>query len=81
MIRMENGKRKYFDKHSKEITEGCLIKYPSGRIEKVYLTQEEELGIDATNKKWVESGRAMPCEYGIYPLTREDTDEVEVVCR
>lgn len=79
MIKMVNDERKYFDKNGKEITEGCKIKFESGRIEKVYLTTEGELGTDATNPKWIESGRACECEYGIYPLTREETEEVEVV--
>lgn len=79
MIKIKNGKRKYFDKNGVEITEGCKITYPDGAIEKVYLTTENELGTDATNPKWIESGRAIPCEYGIYPLNSDETDEVEVV--
>ena len=79
MIKVENGKHRYFDKHGVEITEGCKIKYESGRIAEVYLTTECELGTDATNPKWIESGRAVPCEYGIYPLYHNETEEVEVV--
>lgn len=84
MIKIENGKRRYFDKHGVEIIEGCYIKYPHGdrsmeRVEQVYLTVEGELGTDATNPMWIESGKAMPCEYGVYPLTAEETDEVEVI--
>lgn len=79
MIKTVNNELKYFDKNGKEITEGCKIKFESGRIEKVYLTTEGELGTDATNPKWIEIGRAVECEYGIYPLTRQETEEVEVV--
>ena len=79
MIKIIDDVRKYYDKNGKEITEGCKIKYESGRIEKVYLTTEGELGTDATNPKWIETGRACECEYGIYPLTRQETEEVEVV--
>ena len=79
MIKTVNNELKYFDKNGKEITEGCKIKFGSGRIEKVYLTTEGELGTDATNPKWIEIGRAVECEYGIYPLTRQETEEVEVV--
>lgn len=84
MIKTENGQLKYFDRNGKEITEGCEIKYPHGdksleRIERVYRTTEGELGVDATNPNWVASGRAEPCEYGIYPLNEEDTEMVEVV--
>jgi hypothetical protein len=80
MIKIENGKYKYFDKNGKEILENCVIRYPYGRERIVYRTVEDELGIDATNPKWIESGRAVPCEWGIYPLEIEETDMVEVVC-
>ena len=84
MIKAENGQLKYFDRNGKEITEGCKIKYPHGdrsleRIEKVYRTENDELGTDATNPKWVEKGWAVPCEYGVYPLNEVDTEMVEVV--
>ena len=84
MIRTENGKKRYFDRNGKEITEGCKIKYLHGdksleRTEKVYLTEDGELGTDATNPAWIEKGLAATCEYGIYPLTREETEMVEVV--
>lgn len=79
MIKYENGKLHYFDKNGKEITDGCTIRYENGRFEKVYMTEDESLGTDATNPAWIRSGRAVPCEYGIYPLTREDTEEVEVI--
>ena len=79
MIKVENGKYKYFDKYGVEITEGCKIKYASGRIKTVYLTADDMLGTDATNPKWIENGRAYPCEYGIYPLSTNETNEVEVI--
>ena len=79
MIKCENGKLRYFDKNGNEITENCKIKYPDGSIETVYLTENNKLGIDATNKSWVESGKAVPCEYGIYPLDHLTTYEVEVI--
>ena len=84
MIKTENGQRKYFDVNGTEITEGCMIKYLHGdksleRIVEVYKTEEGELGTDATNPRWIETGRAVPCEYGIYPLTAEETEQVEVV--
>ena len=84
MIKVENGKHRYFDKNGVEITEGCYIKYCHGdksmeRVEKVYLTENDELGTDATNPIWIEKGLAVPCEYGIYPLNEKDTEMVEVV--
>lgn len=79
MIKREVGRYLYYDKNGSQITAGCQIKYPSGEVKTVYLTSENELGTDATNPEWIRSGRAVPCEYGIYPLTLSETDEVEVV--
>jgi hypothetical protein len=84
MIRTENGQKKYFDRNGKEIKNGYLIKYLHGdrsleRTERVYMTADGELGIDATNPSWVERGLAVPCEFGIYPLGNEETNNVEVV--
>jgi hypothetical protein len=79
MITYKNGKYQYFDRNGTEITVNSKIQYPDGSIETVYLTENDELGIDATNKSWIESGRAVPCEYGIYPLNCIETNEVEVV--
>lgn len=69
----------YFDKNGTPILEGYKIKYPSGRIMEVYLADTGELGTDATNPIWLEDGRAVPCEWGIYPLEYDETEEVEVV--
>ena len=79
MIKTENGKRRYFDKNGIEITEGCRIRYDSGRILEVYLTDQDELGTDATNPAWIASGRCHPCEFGLYPLMASETEEVEVI--
>ena len=79
MIKYVNDELKYFDRNGKEITDGCTIRYLIGRTEKVYLTEEGRLGTDATNPYWIETGRAVPCEYGIYPFTEEELEEVEVV--
>lgn len=82
MIKKINGEYRYFDKNGKEITENCYIKFTNvsdGKIQKVYRTTENELGIDATNPNWIASGRAEPTEYGIYPLNVTDTENCEVV--
>ena len=79
MIKMENGKRWYYDKNGEEITDGCTIRYPDGKTATVYPTDGEELGTDATNPIWIEKGWAVPCQYGVYPFTREETNEIEVV--
>lgn len=70
---------KYYDKHKNEITEGCFVRFDDGRIEKIYLTEDNELGTDATNKTWIEKGRAVECEYGIYPLDTYDCEHCEVI--
>ena len=84
MIKMnhETGEHQYFDRRGREITEGCTIKFPGSATNElfiVYKTAEGELGTDATNPKWIASGRAVPCEYGIYPLTLSDTNSCEIV--
>jgi hypothetical protein len=80
MIKFNNdGTIQYFDKNGTEITKGCRILFPNGRIERVYLTQDGELGWDATNPNWIARGWAAPCQYGIYPLTNQDTSVVEVI--
>ena len=40
-------------------------------MQRVYATENGELGTDATNPKWIKSGRAVPCEYGIYPFEEQ----------
>ena len=79
MIKYGYDKTHYYDKNGKEITEGCEVKYPSGKIEKVYLTENGYLGTDATNPDWIKMGRAVPCEYGIYPFESEETDIIEII--
>lgn len=70
---------RYWDKNGNEVKEGDTILL-FGRKEKVYLLEDEEsLGIDATNPIWVESGRAVPCEYGCYELSIEDMKQAELI--
>lgn len=75
----KNGKLHYFDKNSIEIHEGDTVRFPNGKLEKIYLTEDDQLGTDATNPAWIKNGRACECEYGIYPLDLIDTNEIEVV--
>ena len=79
MIIVENGKNRYFDKNGKEIIKGSTVRYGDGRTEIVYETEDGELGVDATNPKWIANGRAFPCEYGIFPFNKAETEMVEVV--
>lgn len=73
----ENNKPRYFDKKGEELHDGDTIIWDSGKTETVYLTDKDELGTDATNPIWIETGRAVPCEYGIYPLTEADLSEIK----
>ena len=66
-----NGVYKYFDMNGKEIHEGDFI-LMNGKVQEVYLTDENELGTDATNPLWIKSGRAVPTEFGIYPFDTAD---------
>lgn len=79
MIKNINGELCYYDRNGNEITEGCMIRYPDGRTEIVYLTENGYLGTDATNRSWIERGLAVPCEYGIYVLEEEELEKVEVI--
>lgn len=78
-VNNETGKRQYFDKFGVEITAGCTVKFPSGETFEVYETTEGELGTDSTNPAWIKSGRAVPCEFGIFPLNLSDTQVCAVV--
>lgn len=79
MIKYIDGVPHYYDKNGVEITEGCRIKWVNGGIERVYRTQEGELGTDSTNPHWIATGRAADCEMGIFPLTSRDCASVEVL--
>ena len=72
----EKDAYRYFDKNGTELKDGDIIRYDSGREDKLYLTTNSRLGTDATNPSWVESGRALPCEYGIYPLEYGEMKEI-----
>ena len=73
------GTYRYFDKNGAELQEGDMIRYDSGRAQKLYRTDKGRLGTDATNPSWIASGRACECEYGIYPLEYSEMKEIEKV--
>ena len=72
----ENGVYTYLDREGNELHDGDTIMWADGRTEKLYATVEGRLGTDATNPSWIASGRAMECEYGVYPLTWSDVQEI-----
>lgn len=70
---------RYFDKNGVEIKEGSVI-LMGGRARIVYMLADgEQLGTDATNPKWIETGRAVACEFGCYPLNVNDLMEAVVL--
>lgn len=71
-----NDKYVYFDKNGVMLQDGDIIVYADGREEKLYESADGRLGTDATNRHWIETGRAQPCEYGIYPLEYAELSEV-----
>lgn len=75
-IIQEGEHYRYFDKNGVELHDEDTIIWDDGRTEKVYLTNQNQLGTDATNPAWIQSGRAVPCEYGIYPLTESNMQEI-----
>ena len=71
----EKDATRYYDIHGEEIHDGDTV-LMDGREMKVYLTDGGCLGTDATNPAWVASGRAAPCEYGVYPFNEADEPEL-----
>ena len=72
-------KLRYFDKNGKEVKEGDLVKIGDCAPKKLYRTTDGGLGVDATNPLWIENGRAVPCELGIYPLESSDIKDMVLV--
>lgn len=79
----EDGTLQYFDRNGIEVLDGDYVLFspddPKDKPKRLYLTTEGTLGTDATNPYWIETGRAVPCQYDIYPLTWGDTEHMEKV--
>lgn len=77
MIKWNQHKQRYqyYDRNGYEITEGMYILI-DGAYRLIYAT-EDGLGTDATNPSWLKSGKAEPCQYGIYGLTTLETEECD----
>lgn len=76
MIRWNESKESYdyFDANGNEIREDMFIK-EGNEYRLLYATEDGTIGTDSTNPSWVKSGRAIPCEYGIYSLTQQETED------
>ena len=65
----------YRDRNGKPIEAGDYV-IMNGKVYEVYSciidNKDEGLGTDATNPAWIASGRAEPCEYGIYKFEVDD---------
>ena len=72
----ENGVYTYRDREGNELHDGDTIMWTDGRMEKLYATEQGRLGTDATNPSWLASGRAVECQYGVYPLTWNEVQEI-----
>lgn len=72
----------YYDKNGHEITDGCWIQLPDGTERAVFAIDDPvyPLGYDATRKSWIDSGRAYPGEYGLYPLTSDTARSSVLLC-
>ena len=69
------GKYHYYDVNGVELHDGDTVIY-RGEEMKVYLTENDELGFDATNPALIKAGRAVPCSEGVYPFDESDMEEM-----
>ena len=73
----------YHDRNGVELNAGDYIRLNEYAQPQMLYEWEDEygnkgLGTDATNPAWIKSGRAVPCEFGIYNLNSEDMKYCEV---
>lgn len=61
----------YYDMNGVEIRDGDIVRM-DGREWDVLLSDDGCLGVDSTNPKWIEQGRAIKGEFGIYPFEESD---------
>lgn len=66
----------YYDKEKNELHEGDTVIFDCGKKEKLYRAYNGKIGIDATDKKLIEDGKAVPCQDGIKLLTKSDTFKI-----
>lgn len=69
-----------------ESREQAIARYECGKAnsEKVYEWYSDGqygLGFDSTYPTWIECGKAYPCQYGIYPISDDDLQDIVVVSK
>lgn len=70
----------YKDKNGNIITKGMQIKHDNGEIEMVYSNwNEDDLGVNATNKKFTEIHPDSNIPQKIYPLYQFNLLEWEII--
>ena len=71
---------RYYDMDGNELNDGDIVTTDNGaHLQMLYRTEDGRLGVDATNPAWIMTGRAVPCEMGIYPLEKEDMETIKKV--
>lgn len=75
----EGGTYRYFDKNGTELFAGDTIRYDDGTTEKLFLSEEGQLGIDATNPNWHKKEGGPYGGFGLYPLGKNAMAEIEKV--
>lgn len=73
---VEGKINRYFDKNGVELFDGDDVML-NGEIQRLYLTEDGNLGTDAKNPALIASGLAVVGEYGIYPLEYTDITDME----
>lgn len=70
----------YRDKNGNEIKSGMTIKHDNGDIEKIYSNiNEDDLGVNATNKRYEMNHPDSNMPRQIYPLSQFNMNEWEII--
>ena len=75
----DGGICRYYDTQGNELDDGDIVTIDGAHLQMLYRTEQGFLGTDATNPAWIMTGRAEPCEMGIYPLENGDMKTIRKV--
>jgi len=70
-MKIDWNTKTYYDVDGVELKDGDKV-FLEGRVWDVLRTEDGYLGIDSTNPQWIEQGRAVPGQYGVYQFSEED---------